>query len=148
MSDMNRSFEMTDYDDDRSRHRFAFGLLAGAAVGVGVGMLLAPTKGAEARKYVGKQLAHMKGACATGYSRAKDTAGDWAYKGRQAYGTSRGFVARRARGTGRYMRDVADALTMKTRREASRSESGLKIEEIGGAARDRARPSSPAAHAG
>src|SRR5262245_6385900 len=151
MSDTNRSIDMAGYDDDKGHHPFAFGLLAGAALGVGAGLLLAPTKGAEARRQVGRQLTQMKGACASGYSRAKDTAGDWAHKGREAYGSSRKFVTRGARETGRYMREVADAVTMKARRaseRASQTESGFKVEAIGGTARERPRQPPFSAHAG
>jgi gas vesicle protein len=150
MRDMKRSIETAGFDEDRGHHPFAFGLLAGAALGVGAGLLLAPTKGAEARKQVGKQLTNMKGVCASGFTRAKDIAGGWAHKGRDAYGSSRTFVARGARETGRYMREVADAVTMKSRRAsepARQSESGLKVEGIGGSAREQTRQSRFTAHA-
>jgi gas vesicle protein len=137
--------------EDHKGHPFAFGLLAGTAVGVGIGLLVAPTKGAEARKQVGNQLAHMKSACATGFTRARGTAEDWAHKSRDAYGSSRDFVARSARETGRYMRDVADAVTMRSRRalehEGQQSES-VKNETIAGATRERARRPPLTAQAG
>ena len=151
MSDEKRPIETITYDDHRGDHRFAFGLLAGAAVGVGVGLLVAPTKGAEARRQVGNQLTHMKTACATGFTRAKGTAGDLAHRGRDVYGSTRNFVAHRAKETQRYVRDVADAVTMKTRRaleHSSQSESGGKAEAMAGTARDRTRRPPLTAHAG
>jgi gas vesicle protein len=105
-------------DEHRSKHPFAYGALAGAAVGVGVGLLVAPRKGSELRHELGNQLAHAKTSCASGLNRAKDKVSDWSHKGGDAYRTTRKAVGTGAHKTRRYLGDVADAVTMKSRREA------------------------------
>src|SRR5262245_52564612 len=121
MSDEKTRGEMAMRDEEHGGHPLAFGLLAGTAVGVGVGLLLAPRKGSETRKQVGEQLAHARDACATSYHWAKDTAGDLAHRGRHAYDATSELVVNGAHETRRYVRDVADAVTMKSRRHEATS---------------------------
>lgn len=104
-------------DDHEAGHPFARGLLTGAAVGVGVGLLFAPRRGAEVRQEVGHQLANMKTSCATGYHRAKDTAGTLAERGRRAYGATREKVTHGAHETREYVRGVSDAVMRKAHKE-------------------------------
>jgi gas vesicle protein len=116
MSDESRRDEMAMHDEEHGGHPLALGLLAGTAVGVGLGLLIAPRKGSETRRQVGEHLSHAKEACATGLHRAKDTADDLAHRGRHAYDATRELVVNGAHETRRYVRDVADAVTMKSRR--------------------------------
>jgi gas vesicle protein len=104
-------------DEEHGGHPLALGLLAGTAVGAAVGLLLAPRKGSETRKQVGEQLVHAKDACATGLHKATDTVGDLAHRSRQAYTATSERVVNGAQGTWRYVCDVADAVTMKSRRQ-------------------------------
>ena len=104
-------------DEHEGGHPFALGVLTGAAVGVGVGMLLAPRSGAELRKEVGHQFTNMKGSCATGYNRAKDTAGNLAERSRRAYSATRDKVVNGAHETKEYVKEVSDAVTRKAHRE-------------------------------
>ena len=80
-----------------NNHPLATGLIAGAAVGVGVGLLLAPRRGSETRT----QLKGHVNRYADGISKG--------------YRTTRDKVTHGARETGRYVRDVADAVTRKAR---------------------------------
>jgi gas vesicle protein len=95
-----------------SNHRLAKGFIAGAAVGVGLGMLLAPRRGSELRKQVKVQVNNL----ANTAHRAKDTTGEWAHRGHDLYVVCRDKVAHAAHGTSRYVREVADAVTLKSRR--------------------------------
>jgi gas vesicle protein len=117
MSDEKRRHEMADDDEHRSKHPFAYGALAGAAIGVGVGLLVAPRRGSELRHEMGTQLAHVKSSCASGLIRAKVKASDWGHKGRDAYQSTRRVVGKGAHETQRYLSDVAGAVTMKSRRQ-------------------------------
>ena len=101
-----------------SRHPFAMGILAGTAVGVGLGLLAAPRRGAELRKQVGEQASSLKSTATDGYHKVSDTAGVWAHKSADAYGTARHYVVVSANETQRYLRDVAGAITLKSRRQA------------------------------
>src|SRR5262245_60377067 len=109
-------------DGDReARHPFARGLLTGAAVGAGVGLLFAPRSGAQARQEVGHQWSNVRSSCATGYHRAKDTAADWAERGQRVYGTTREKVVHGAHETREYLKEVSDAVMRKGHQEPSRS---------------------------
>lgn len=113
MSHEKQRIEVAADDDPRAKHPFALGVLAGAAMGVGVGLLLAPRTGAQMRKDVVNQWTHMKGSCSTSYHRAKDTANDWAHRSRRVYDTTREKVIHSAHETRQYIREVSDAVTRK-----------------------------------
>lgn len=98
-----------------SNHRLAKGFIAGAAVGVGLGMLFAPRRGSEVRKQVKVQVNNVANTASTGYHRAKDTTGGWAHRGHDVYVVCRDKVAHAAHETSRYVREVADAVTLKSR---------------------------------
>ena len=121
MSDERRRVEPEGEDEHKSNHPFAVGVLTGAAVGVGLGMLVAPRKGSELREQMGTQLTKVKSSCASGLNRAKDTAADLGHKGRDAYNSTRDFVVKGAHETQRYVSEVADAVTMKARRLEARA---------------------------
>ena len=127
MSHERNRIEVAADDDHRGKHPFALGVLAGAAVGVGVGLLFAPRTGAQTRKEVGNQWTHMKGSCSTGYHRAKDTAGDWAHRSRRVYDTTREKVIHSAHETRQYIREVSDAVTRKGHGPAAAAKTDLGV---------------------
>lgn len=111
MSEKKERIELVTDEDDHRGHPLAVGLITGAAIGVGVGMLCAPRKGSELRHQVADTASK-------GYHRAKDTAGHYAHRGHDAYVVCKDKIAHGAQATGRYVREVSDAVTRKTHREA------------------------------
>jgi gas vesicle protein len=87
--------QMDSLDDGGGGHPVALGLLAGAAVGVGLGLLLAPRKGSEVRHQLADRAKHV------------------ASSGHDAYCACRDAVSHGAQRTGRYVRDLADTVTRK-----------------------------------
>ena len=118
MSDENDRNKVAQDNDDRRGHPYLLGVLTGAAVGVGIGMLFAPRTGAQTRKEIGHQWSNAKGSCSNGYHHAKDVASDWAERSRRAYGTTREKVTHGAHETRQYVREVTDAVIRKSRTEA------------------------------
>jgi gas vesicle protein len=116
MRDENEDIQMIDPQNGHSGHPMAVGLITGAAVGIGLGMLFAPRKGSELRHQVADQAKHVASTASTGYHRAKDTAGRYAHRGHDAYCICRDKVAKGAHEVGRYVREVADAATLKSRK--------------------------------
>ena len=113
----------------RDRHPLAMGLVAGTLAGVGLGLLVAPRRGSETRKRMGNGVNYMVGHTSDRYRRAKDAVDDWARRGHGVYLNTRERVVKGAYGTSRYVRDVADAVTMKSRRHAEgfrRVETGVQ----------------------
>ncbi len=107
MSDEVKQIEVaTTHEDHGFRHPYAL-LLAGTAIGVGLGLLIAPHKGSETRKQVADGFTRVKSSCASGLHKAKDVAGDWAHKGGDAYNSTKGYV-----------REVSEAVTRKAHRQA------------------------------
>ena len=99
-----------------NKHPLATGLLAGMAVGAGVGMLLAPRRGSETRTMLRGHANRYKDGMSKGYKRASSSVNDWTHRGQGVYKNTRDKVAQGAKETGRYMREVADAVTRKSRR--------------------------------
>src|SRR5262245_38749379 len=102
----------------RGRHPLATGLLAGAAVGVSLGLLFAPRRGSEVRRRMRDGVNYAVNNTSTGVRRAKGAIGSWANRSRGMYVTTRDRVVRGAQGTTRYVRDVADAVTMRGHRQS------------------------------
>jgi len=73
-------------DNGAGGDRFIVGLLAGAAMGVGLGMLLAPKAGSELRNQLSGQAGALANQARDGYRKATETAGQWAEKGKAAAG--------------------------------------------------------------
>jgi gas vesicle protein len=97
--------------DVRGRHPLATGIVAGTAVGACLGLLFAPRRGSETRS-------HLVNSTSNGYRRAKGSVGNWTHRGRGVYTATRDRIVKGAKGTGRYVRDVADAVTMKAHRQS------------------------------
>src|SRR5690242_1578442 len=96
--------------DDRSGmvSAFAAGLIAGAAIGVGLGLLFAPKSGAALRRDVARRARDLQDAASDQYERASDTAGEWASRGRDAADRAKSAVATGIREARRYANDMAD----------------------------------------
>jgi gas vesicle protein len=109
MSDANEGIEV-QLDPRAGDHRVAIGLLAGTALGVGLGMLMAPRKGSELRQQVAGRAKHVAGTASRGYHRARDTAGRYAHRCQDAYCACRDTVARGAHEARRYAREVSGAV--------------------------------------
>jgi gas vesicle protein len=103
-----------------NNHPLATGLIAGAALGVGMGLLLAPRRGSETRTQLKGHVNRYAGGISKGYR------------------TTREKVAQGARETGRYVRDVADVVTRKARHGDAQSGRGPVSAVMGtaGQARD------------
>jgi gas vesicle protein len=94
-------------------HTVAVGLVAGA-VGIGLGLLFAPRRGAELRHQVGVQMNYLVTQTSSGCQRATHTVGDLAHRSHDVYVDARNKVARRAHDAQRYVREITDAVTMKS----------------------------------
>jgi gas vesicle protein len=103
---------------------FVMGLLTGAALGVGLGMLFAPKAGSELRNQFSKRAGALANQAQQGCLKAtenmgelaekgKDAAGEWPDRGKDMYGKAREAVARGADEAQQSVRDavgtVADA---------------------------------------
>ena len=98
------------YEDDAHGSGFMMGLLTGAVLGVGLGLLLAPKAGTELRGTIGEQARNLGNRASEQYRRASETANQWADKGRDAVGKVREAAARGADEA----RDYAGATTGST----------------------------------
>ena len=76
---------------------FVLGLLAGAAIGAGLGLLFAPKSGSDLRRHISEQAGDLANTASEGYKRAAGAVGEWADKGRELIGKAREVVARRRR---------------------------------------------------
>jgi len=114
---------MTDRYDRFDKHEggggiFLMGLLTGAVVGVGLGMLFAPKAGSALRDQLSEQAGALANQAKDGYrkvtehagrsaARAQETAGDLADRGKDLYGRAREAVSRGADEAQRYVREAA-----------------------------------------
>ena len=103
------------YDNDGSQSQssgggFIVGLLAGAAIGAGIGMLLAPKSGAELREQLSGRANDLAEKASEQYRRATSVANDAAERGREIYGKATDAVNRGAKEAQRYVRDTANAV--------------------------------------
>jgi gas vesicle protein len=115
---------MTDeygHFDDNGGAMFVLGLLTGAALGVGLGLLFAPKAGSELRSQFSKQAGALANQAQQGYRKAKenmgqlaeqgkDAAGELAERGKEMYGKAREAVARGADEAQHYVRDAASTV--------------------------------------
>lgn len=79
---------------------FVLGLLAGTALGAGLGMLFAPKAGSELRSQVSEQAGNLANTASDRYRRVSETVTDIAGKGREmgreVYGKAKDIVSRGA----------------------------------------------------
>ena len=86
---------MAEYDRYENEHGggFMIGLLTGAVIGAGIGMLLAPKAGSDLRGQVAEQAKNFGNKASEQYRRASETATEWAEKGREMVNQAReGFT--------------------------------------------------------
>jgi gas vesicle protein len=126
MKDASERIEI-QHEHGAGEHRLAIGVLAGAALGVGVGLLVAPRKGSELRNQVRVQATHIADSASAGYYRAKDATGHYAHRGHDAYCACRDKVAHAAHESLRYVREVSDAVTMKSRRVSDPAQATARV---------------------
>ena len=84
------------YDNEGQGNGFMMGLLTGAVLGAGIGMLLAPKAGSEMRGAIGEQARNLGNKASDQYRRASETAGGWAERGREFVDKARDAVQRGA----------------------------------------------------
>jgi gas vesicle protein len=75
---------------------FIMGLLTGAVIGAGIGMLLAPKAGSDLRGQIGEQARNLSNKASDQYRRASETASGWADRGRDMMNQAREAVQRKA----------------------------------------------------
>ena len=85
-----------DHDNNDAGGGFIIGLLTGAALGVGLGMLLAPKAGADLRGEIGEQARTFGAKASERYQRASETATGLAERGREIANQAREAVNRGA----------------------------------------------------
>lgn len=71
------------YENEGQGNGFMMGLLTGAVLGAGLGMLLAPKAGNELRGALGDQARNLGTKASEQYRRASETASGWADRGRE-----------------------------------------------------------------
>jgi gas vesicle protein len=92
-------------DNEGGGGGFVLGLLTGAVVGVGLGMLFAPKAGSELRSQLSERASALANQAQEGCRKAsqnaghwaekgKDAAGEWAERGKHLYGRARGAMSR------------------------------------------------------
>ena len=93
---------------------FALGLLAGAAIGVGVGLLFAPQEGATLRRDIAKRARDLRDDAGEQIDRVTEAADDLVERGRDVAQRARSAVSSGIREARRYgagvAADVADAV--------------------------------------
>ena len=88
---------------------FILGLLTGAVLGVGLGMLLAPKAGSDLRGELGEQARNLGAKASERYQRASETATSLAERGRQIVEQAREAVNRGAEEARDYTGGGADS---------------------------------------
>jgi gas vesicle protein len=84
------------YDEEGQGNGFMMGLLTGAVLGAGIGMLLAPKAVTELRGAIGEQARNLGNLASEQYRRASTTATGWADRGREFVDRARDAVQRGA----------------------------------------------------
>lgn len=84
------------FDNEGGSGGFVMGLLTGAVLGAGIGMLLAPKAGAELRGQLGEQARNFGNRASEQYKKASESASGWADRGREFVGKARDAVSRGA----------------------------------------------------
>ena len=84
------------YENEGGGGGFMMGLLTGAVLGAGLGMLLAPKAGSEIRGAIGEQARNLGNAASDQYRKATENASGWAERGREFVDRARDAVQRGA----------------------------------------------------
>lgn len=88
---------------------FGLGVIAGAAIGVGLGLLFAPKSGAALRRDVARRARALQDGASEEYGRVTEAASELADRGRDVAQRAKTAVASGIREARRYAVDVADA---------------------------------------
>ena len=84
------AYEYDRYDDEGSGGgAFLMGLIAGAVLGAGIGMLLAPKAGSELRKDLGDTASRLRDRAAEGYTAASSRVADASSRVAEMYNSRR-----------------------------------------------------------
>ena len=81
-----------EHDNNEASGGFIIGLLTGAAMGIGIGMLLAPKAGADLRGELSEQARTFGTKASERYQRASETATGLAERGREIASQAREAV--------------------------------------------------------
>jgi len=81
-------------DDDMQGGGFILGLLAGAVIGTGLGLLFAPKAGSALRSDLSSSASDLAASASRQYKRASDAASQYAEKGREMYTKGRDAMNR------------------------------------------------------
>ena len=89
---------MAEYDryENENGSGFMMGLLTGAVIGAGIGMLLAPKAGSDLRGQVAEQAKNFGTKATEQWGKASEAAAGWAEKGREVVNQAREAVNRGA----------------------------------------------------
>jgi gas vesicle protein len=110
------------FDHNQGGGNFVMGLLAGAMLGAGLGLLFAPKAGSQLRNRLSEQASALANQAQEGYRKAtenagqwaekgKEAAGDWAERGKDMYGKVREAASRGAEEVQTHVRDAAGTVT-------------------------------------
>jgi gas vesicle protein len=88
---------------------FGLGLVAGAAIGVGLGLLFAPKSGAALRRDITRRAREFQDEASDQYERVTEAANAVADRGRDVAERAKSAVATGLREARRYAGDVAEA---------------------------------------
>ena len=72
---------------------YVYGLLTGAVIGAGLGMLFAPVAGAKLRRQLGERASTLANTASEGYRRVADASDELAGRGRDLYEKARDIVS-------------------------------------------------------
>jgi len=92
-------FDRTDSNNGGS---FMMGLVTGAVIGAGLGLLFAPKSGAELRNQLSTRAGDLADSASDVYQTAAERAGELADRGREMFDRTRDVVARTADEAERY----------------------------------------------
>ena len=109
------------FDSNIGGGGFLMGMLAGAVLGAGLGMLFAPKAGSELRNQLSEQAGALANQARDGYrkvtadagqwaEKSKQAAGEWAERGKDVYANAREAVSRGTEEAQQYIRDAADSV--------------------------------------
>jgi gas vesicle protein len=90
------NFDQYNREGGGNNGAFMMGLLTGAVLGAGIGMLLAPKTGSELRGAINEQAKNWGNVATEQYKKASETAGTWAEQGRDFVSKAKDVVARGA----------------------------------------------------
>jgi len=85
-----------DRFEDNGSGGFWVGLMTGALIGVGLGMLFAPKSGAALRRQLSRRANDLAETASDGVRRASEVANEWADRGRELFDKTRDAVSRGA----------------------------------------------------